>query len=249
MNNLTIIKGLPEDSLAYLISIIPVIVYVIKLMIDNWGMTELEKLRMSNFKKFQIALTKYIFIAITFVAVMYLLLIFSSQFDEIEGNLIYGMLAFFFIIFIIIIFTMEKIIKFFAQILSFKYEYHIVDDQGVPIYRIIKLSGNNLLLVEFDGIEEFLDSKINRRYKRIRVKNRFLEKFYGSKNSKYVIWGLIFINFASFIPIFLTADWWQFGFYLVFIMSLLLALILSLNYIENKWFKKNLKEDVNYTTE
>lgn len=231
---------MPEGLVAYLITSIPVIGYAIKLLIDNFGITELEKLRLSNFKKFQIALTKYIFIGITFVAVVYLLLTFSEQFKGIKGNLLYGMLAFFFIIFIVTIFTVEKIIRFVAEILSFRYEYHIVNDQGVPVYRIIKLSGNNSLLVESDGIEEFLDSKENRRYKKVRIKNKILEDFYRSKKSENCIIGFAILSIGSLVPVFFTHGWWQFSLYTIFIMALLLTLILFLNYIVNKRFNESL---------
>lgn len=237
---LTILKNLLEGSIAYLITLIPVLMYVIKLTIDNWGITELEKLRLSNIKKFQIALTKYVFIGIAFVATMFILLVYSEQLNDIKGNLIYGMLAFFFIIFIVIIFATERIIKFLAEILSFKYEYHIVNDQGIPVYRIIKLSGNNSLLVESDGIEEFLDSKVNRRYKKIRIKNNILEKFYSSEKPKGFIYGFAILSIVALALLFITNGWWQFSIYMIFIITMILTLVLTLNYIENKKYNESL---------
>ena len=237
---MTIFKNLPESSIAYLITFIPVIVYVIKLVIDNWGITDLEKLRLSNIKKFQIAFTKYIFIGITFVATMFIMLVLSDQFNEIEGNLIYGMLAVFFIIFIVATFIAEKIITFVASLLSFRYEYHIVNDQGESVYRIIKLSANNSLLVEWDGIEEFLDSKLNRRYKKIRIKDNTLEEFYGSKKSGIFIIGLSILSFGIFLLMVFTIDWWQFSFFLAFIIALVFTLILLLN--KNEYKKNNISE-------
>ena len=127
--------------------------------------------------------------------------------------MIYGMLAFFFIIFIVTISTTEKIIKFLAKILSFRYEYHIVNNQGEPVFRIIKLSGNNTLLVESDGNEEFLDNKENRRYKKVRIKNKTLEKFYRSKKSKNLIIGLAILIIVSLAPVFFSTGWWQFSLY------------------------------------
>lgn len=166
--------------------------FVIKLVIDNWGITDLEKLRLSNIKKFQIAFTKYIFIGITFVATMFIMLVLSDQFNEIEGNLIYGMLAVFFIIFIVATFIAEKIITFVASLLSFRYEYHIVNDQGESVYRIIKLSANNSLLVEWDGIEEFLDSKLNRRYKKFGLKIILLKNFMPVKSREFLLLDFLF---------------------------------------------------------
>lgn len=240
MKYLAIFKVLNEGLIAYFITSIPVIVYAIKLLVDSWGITELEKLRLSNFKKFQIAITKYILIGITFIAIVYLLLIFSEEFKDIKGNLLYGLLAFFFIIFIVTIFAVEKIVRFVAEILSFRYEYHIVNDQGLSVYRIIKLSGNNSLLVESDGIEEFLDSKENRRYKKIRIRNKALEKFYSSKISRNFIFGFAILSIVTFIIVFVTTGWWQFIFYMVFIVSLLLSLILLLNKVENKKYNERL---------
>lgn len=242
---MTILKNLLEGSIAYLITFIPVLMYVIKLTIDNWGITELEKLRLSNIKKFQIALTKYIFIGLAFVATMFILLVYSEQLNDIKGNLIYGMLAFFFVIFIVIIFAAERVIKFLADILSFRYEYHIVNEQGIPVYRIIKLSSNNSLLVESDGIEEFLDSKVNRRYKKIRIKNNILEKFYGSKQPKRFMYGLAILSIVALVLLFFTNGWWQFSIYIVFIIAMILTLVLILNYIENKKYNEGLQANSN----
>ncbi|MDJ0333017.1 hypothetical protein [Planococcus sp. S3-L1] len=246
---MTIINSLSDGFLAYLITIIPVIVYVVKLTIDNWGITELEKLRMSNFKKFQIAITKYIFTAIAFVAVVFLFLTYFNQMDDIKGNLVYGLLAFLFVIFIITIFILENLMKFIARKLSFKYEYHIVDDQGEPTYRIIKVSGNNSLLVESDGIEEFLDNQINRRYKRIRIKEKKLEEFYRGEKSKWVRMGLPIFSFLVLVSLFFTTELWQFSLYVIFIVSVLVSLILWLNYAEDKKYNEELSENRDDTTE
>lgn len=232
-------ENFPENFATYVLALMPIIAYVIKLTIDNWGITELEKLRLSNFKKFQIALTKYLFIGIFFVASMYLLMLASDGFSNVNGKLFYGVLAFGFIIFIAFLFLAEKFIDYISGVLSFKYDYHIVNHNGESLYRIIKLSSNNLLLVESNGIEEFIDAKGNYKYKRIRKGNDFLNRVYNSDKTKYVIIVLVLLSIGLIINVFLTTSWMQFFLYFAFMLIMMITLLILLNYLENKKFNEN----------
>lgn len=79
-----------------------------------------------------------------------------------------GFLILAFLIFTLVIFLTEKVLNFINYLLSFQDDYYIVDNNGNPLYRIIKISSNNNLLVESNGIEEFIDAMEHRRYKRVR---------------------------------------------------------------------------------
>ncbi len=235
---------IPEGWKGVIISLIPFIVYILKLIIDNWGITELEKLRLSNFKKFQIAITKYAVISLAFVFTLYLFIKFSDNFTEIEDNnaIIIGLIICF-SFFLLSIFLAEQIIRFISLTLSFQYDYHIVNDKGEPIFRILKLSSNNLLLVERDEIVEFIDARENRRYKRIRRDNKLLKKIYNYTHIRYIIIGLCVLSLFGGIGALLTEAWIQFVLYIIFIFTMMINIIFIFNYLENKRFNRELRNE------
>lgn len=233
---MTILKNIPIDNITtYIVALIPIIIYVVKLTINNWGITDLEKIYLSNFKKFQITITKYLIWNLVFTTTLFILIMLSDSLKELKtGNLVYGVLIFCSLIFSISMFLLEKFIDLIGMILSVKYDYYIVNDSGEPIYRIIKMSNNNLLLVESNGIEEFIDPKEKRKYKRIRRNSVFYKKIYSSNKMKYWIIVLITISLISFIFIFLSKDWKQFWSFLVWIITMIISLTLTLNYWDNR---------------
>lgn len=242
-SNLDLINQLTDNILGnlktYLFPIIPFLIVTIKITIDNWGLTELEKLKLSNFKKFQIVITKYIFFSVVFIALMALALYTLNVNDE---KVFLVTLAISLFLFIALVFIMEGIIKLITILLSFKYNYYIVNELGEPIYRIIKLSNNNLLFVEFvesDGILEFIDAKINRRYKKIYGKNEKLRKFYNSDKIKKLIFGIpIILSILLLILLNITILWVQFAIYIILLILLIIFLNLVFNYLDNKKFNK-----------
>ncbi|MET4563518.1 low affinity Fe/Cu permease [Lysinibacillus parviboronicapiens] len=228
----------------YLLSLIPVIIYVVKTTIDNYGITELEKLRLSNLKKFSISLLKYVAFSLVFLVFIYLVIIFAKiPFEFDDERAIYVLLAIYFITFIGAMFLFEKIISFIATILTFQYDYYIVDQNGDPLCKIIKLSSNNTLLVESDGIEEFLDVKENRRYKKIRRNNYLLSKMYNSKKMPYVLKGLPALCIVLVVSLFFTRTWFQFCLYLTLIFNVLISLVLTLNFLEYKRYIKEQEQE------
>lgn len=224
----------------YLLSLIPVIIYVVKTTIDNYGITELEKLRLSNLKKFSISLLKYFAFSFVFLAFIYLVIVFAKiPFEFDDERAIYVLLTIYFITVIGSMFLFEKIISFIATALTFQYDYYIVDQNGEPLYKIIKLSSNNTLLVESEGIEEFIDVKGNRRYKKIRRNNYLLSKMYNSKKMPYVLKGLPVLYIVLVVSLIFTKSWIQFCLYLTLIFTVLISLVLTLNFFE---YKRNIKE-------
>lgn len=239
-SNLDLINQLTDNILGnlktYLFPIIPFLIVTIKITIDNWGLTELEKLKLSNFKKFQIVITKYIFFSVVFIALMALALYTLNVNDE---KVFLVTLAISLILFITLVFIMEGIIKLITILLSFKYNYYIVNELGEPIYRIIKLSNNNLLFVESDGILEFIDAKINRRYKKIYGENEKLRKFYNGNIIKSLIFGIpIILSILLLMLLNVTILWIQFAIYITLLISLIIFLNLVFNYLDNKKFNK-----------
>ncbi len=229
----------------YLLSLVPVIIYVVKTTIDNYGITELEKLRLSNLKKFSILSLKYLTFSLVLLAFAYLFIIFAKiPFEFDDEREIYVILAIYFITFIGAMFLFEKIISFIATVLTFQYDYYIVNQNGDPLYKIIKLSSNNTLLVESDGIEEFLDVKESRRYKKIRSNNYLLSKMYNSKKMPYVLKCLPALCIGLVVSLFFTRTWIQFCLYLTLIFAVLISLVLTLNFFEYKKYIKEQEEQM-----
>lgn len=237
-NALNLIDQLLKGSLVYIATFIPLVVYTIKLTIDNWGITDLEKIILSNFKKFQIGITKYIFIGISFVVLMYIVIIVSDIHTEINDRVIWGILAVCFVFFIAGMFLFNVIVKFINNLLSFQYDYFIVNEANEPVFRIIKLSSNKSLLVESKGIEEFIQVENNIRYKKVRNPNEKLSKIYNSDkiNIFFIISGIVWI--CLLISVFFTKSWLQFCLYLLFILIMLIFLIVLSNFIDNKRYNK-----------
>gem|GEM_PF-5630614 len=114
-----VIEQFAKSYIPYLIPVITMIVYVAKLTIDNWKLTEIEMLRMSNFKKFQIGLTKYTLLGISSFLIMYLYFVFNNS-TIINNQQLLSTLIALSIIFMITIYITGKIVNFLEEILSFK---------------------------------------------------------------------------------------------------------------------------------
>ena len=233
---MTIIENVPNSLLPYLVGLIPMIAYLIKVTIDNWGATDLEKIRMSNLKKFQISFTKYAALGLFFLAISYLIVISSNKFtgENMKNSSVYAIVIICSIIFSASMFLFEKLLGFIGKILIFQYDYYIVDKDGNLMYRIIKPSINNTLLVEASGIQEFIDANEKLRYKIMRRENKALLKFYNSKWTFCLICSLVVTDVVLITLVFLTSSWWQFVFYLIFIIICIITMILLMNYVLNK---------------
>ena len=153
------------------------------------------------------------------------------------------MLFIYFVVSSAALFLFEKIMNFISTILTFQYDYYIVDQNGNPQYKIIKMSSNRTLLVESEGIEEFLDVRENRRYKKIRRSNYMLSKMYSSEKMPYFLKSLPILCIALIVSLFFTKSWIQFCLYLTFIFTVLISLVLTLNFLENKRYFIEAKQD------
>lgn len=232
---MTIIENFPSSLLPYLVGTIPVIAYLLRLTIDNWGATELEKIRMSNLKKFQIFFTKHAALFLFFLAISYLIVTSSNEFTgKDKANTVYVIVIICTIIFSASMFLFEKFLTFIGNVLIFQYDYYIVDQEGNLKFRIIKPSSDNTLLVEDNGIEEFIDAKEKLRYKRILRENKALLNFYNSKWILYLIVSLVVIDIGLLVGLILASSWIRFVFYVIFLFISLISLIIFLNYILNK---------------
>lgn len=235
-----------NNIIAYLAGLIPVGAYLLKLFIDNWKATDLEKIMMSNFKKFQLSITKYLLIGLAFVAFFYtyLTIVPPTEMKDME--------SFILIIFLIVIFTfaitafflLDQFIVFLFNTLSFKFDYYVVNDENEAVFRVIKLSDKNHLLVESDGIEEFIENPKTKRYKKERKENDTLNKLYKG-NKMYIILPLISLMCLSLIIwIFKTTSWKQFILYLLLVLLLFSFLVLLFNFIfERKANKQQEQEE------
>lgn len=235
---MNLIHQFHTGSLTYIGSIIPLVIYALKLIIDNWGVTDLEKITLSNFKKFQIGITKYFFIGSLFAVLMYIVIIVSEIHTELSEREVLGILAACFIFVITGMYLFNVIVKFISDVLSFKYNYYIVDEADKPVFRIIKLSSNKSLLVESNGIEQFIQIENSIRYKKVRDKNEKRSKIYNSDkiNIFFIVSGIV--SSCLLISVFFTESWLQFCLYLLFILITIILLIVLSNFVDNKRYNK-----------
>lgn len=233
-NRVVFLENFLTSLVPYVITVIPIIVYVIKLTIDNWKLTDLEKIRMSNFKKFQIALTKYVLIGIISFVILFFVFLFKNPSNLVININVLMTLVILSIILVFCIIVAEKVIDFFSRILSFKYDYHIVNEDGDSLYRIIKVNSNGDLLVESNDILEFIDSKQNLKYKSFRRDMPYLSKLYRSKWTKGIIKGITILCIVLLISLFITNSWVRYMIYFSFIFFTLILLIIMVNYLDEK---------------
>lgn len=222
-------KGMP---LLIKASIFPSIVYLFKQAIENRGITELEKILMSNFKKFQISLAKYSLLGIGLGYIYYLLLtsLPKEQLD-VEKDFLDAVLLIALVSTLAVIFSLEVLIRGLFGTLSYKFDYYIVDEENKAVSRVIKLSDKKTLLVDSNGVEEFIDDFKKRKYKRIKRESEFLDNLYGYRKIKFILYGVIpaislILGFLTYV----TEFWVQFIFYLAFLLLLMIGIILLGNF-------------------
>lgn len=222
--------------------------YLLRLFIDNLKATELEKIMMTNFKRFQIELTKYILIGAGTGTISYIYLSNFTNFKdkgftditELEKMLI---LIVIFSIAVSGVFVTERLAAMFFNLLSHRYVYYIVDDQNKPVSRVIKLSNKNQLLVDSDGVKEFIEHPMKKRYKEVRLESDFLSKLYGSRIIYVVLPCVFLVCIALLLAGFKTNSWIQFFLYLLFICSLLLFIALLFNFIFERKANKQQEQE------
>ncbi|WP_060210300.1 hypothetical protein [Sporosarcina koreensis] len=225
---LEIIEKLPGSTSYYTAALFPLIAYFVKIAIDNYESTELERLLMSNFKKFQIALSKYFFIGLAFIAIFNLILKNQNIISIKNSEVFYVVWLACFIITIAIIFLLEIFINFIFSLFNIKYDYYIVNENNEDAYRVIKLSGKHIL-AESEGIYMFIDNFKQRRYRKVAVSNAFLESIYTYRYLNQILWAMIIFDLISLIFVFFSSGIMQAIFYIVFVILLLVFLVILTN--------------------
>ncbi len=147
-----LIENIPNSTYAATVS--SFIIYAAKMTINNWGLTELERLRLNNFKKFLILVTKYSFVSMIFAVIVLFIL---AKSDTKSATVILLTTIFCFVAFLITMLIAERVFKFISSVLSFKYDYYAIDESENLLYRIVKLSSNNKFQIESKGIEGFIE--------------------------------------------------------------------------------------------
>lgn len=226
---LNFVENIPDITTFYKTAIIPIVAYFTKLAIDNYELSGLEKKLMSNFKKVQIALSKYLFIGVAFLAIFNLILKNQNIISIKNSEVIYVVWLACFIITIAIIFLLEMFINFIFSLFNIKYDYYIVNENNENVYRVIKLSDNNHILVESEEIYEFINNFKQRRYRKVAVNDSFLESVYNYNYLNQILGVMICIAIISLILVSFSSGITQFIFYIIFVILLFVFLVLFTN--------------------
>lgn len=240
MGFLDSIIGIP----AYIFAILGSLLSFSKVIIDNWKSTELEKIMMSNFKRFQIFLSKCLLIVITFSLLFFLLLINQLDFKSSNysnADILLVVMLITLISTLIVYMLMDIFVNLLFNVFSFKFNYYIVDEQEEILFRVIKLSEKDCLLVEKDGVEEFVFDIKRKRYKKIRENNRKIIRIYESTKMPKILILLSIVILIVLVGVFLTNSylWLQFALYITFLLLLIIFLSLLFNFMLYKKDKRN----------
>ncbi|WP_346216436.1 hypothetical protein NSQ14_12650 [Caldifermentibacillus hisashii] len=212
----------------------------IKVLVDNWNSTDLERKLMSNFKKFQIGLAKYILVGVSFVAYFYLIVLpLSLDSSKVADVPLVRFLSMLFIIFASLYFLLEKLFFFAINIFKFKFDYYIVNEDNEPDLLVIKSSAKNLLLVKSkENIEEFIDNPKSKRYKKVRREKVWLSNFYQGRIVKVSLFLFFILSVISFIVFLNIHSSLQFIFYLFSVLFLVLFIVILIDFKSEKKFQK-----------
>ncbi|GEM_PF-6575568 len=203
---------------SYVLSVIPVAGLVVKTAVDNWELTDLEKKIMNNYKKFQIFATKNILLGLVCGIIATLLIIF---FGKINKTFSYEILLLVNVVLAVILATgCDWVFRKIVYTFTLKFDYYIVDENENEIYRVLKLSGKDTLLVEKGKTSEFVSNVKGKRYLKKFKENKQLKDFYNGKLGKWLIIVSLTIFIASGWAIFNTSKFLQLILYLIFLLSL-----------------------------
>lgn len=128
---------------------VPIIIIFLKLVLDTVGMFTVEKITLTNFKKFTIYLSQILFLTIVCQLILWIFQVPLEIEDPIVNPIIISLLGLFFI------FSMAFLtVGLLAKILSIKISFYILDDLTNDKWIIKRMIWNNKLLLS-NGINKF----------------------------------------------------------------------------------------------
>lgn len=213
---------------------IPLVIYILKLVIDHWNLTDLEKFLLSNYKKFQLTFIKICSWGIFFIFCLLLGIALDIEGFlklEIPENQVIPVFLTIFIVMFILSGIFNGIIHIVDRILSLKNYFTIVDENGQELFKVIKITSGNRLLVEDKNIYTTLENYLDLRYKKNHPYNEHPHPLYShSKLTKIIMISLFIISI-----ILLALSYYLFAGIIQFLMFsigtlLFLIMILLLNY-------------------
>lgn len=221
---------------------IPIIIYFIKLVIDHWNLTDLERFFLSKYKKFQLSLIKMCSWGLFFIGCLVLGIVF-----DIEGFLEIGIhedqiFPVFIAIFVLMFFLsgiFNGIMHLIDKALGLKHYFIIVDDNGRELYKAIKITTHNRLLVEQNNIYTTIENYLDLNYIKKHPYSETPHRLYSNEKLITVTLRTLFIT--NILLLILTC--FVTGLFLTLVGALisLLMLILILLYYYSIEYKELLK--------
>lgn len=184
---------------------VPVIIFFLKLVLDTVGMSTVEKVTLTNFKKFTIYLSHIL----TLTLISQIALFFFEVPVEISSSAIDPLIINLIALFIIISLAFLSV-GLLAKLLSIKISFYITDEQTKDKWFIRRMIANNKLLLskdmnsfKFIDLDAMNDREIFRVYEKEKV---VLGQKFINKHIK-----IFQIGLAIILMITSVAGWWLSG--------------------------------------
>lgn len=151
------------SNISSIIAIASIVVFFLRILLDTFGMFDVEKIVMTNFMKFTIYVSHILLFSFCFFA----LLVISGDLEEATNPKIYLIISF------VIVFLLYSAVRILMYFLSIKTIFYVLDENTKERWFIKKMIGSNKLLLyrdsnrfKFHSIDNMDDKVIYRIYKK-----------------------------------------------------------------------------------
>ena len=229
-----------QDKL-YLTFILGLIYFAVRIFINHFTTTSLERRLMTPMEKFNNNLS--ISLVVTFIVSAFLGIMVFLDMEEYKdiiekNNLSDGWVITIIIFFAVIICIITLVFYFLLKVLewsiSLNYKYYLVDKNN--LFEIIRTNSKGILLVKDKDELFFISNPLEQRYKKIINSGNKKKEFY--KNLKFtnpVIITLVKLLIVLTVCIFfINGDIWKFFLFVICVLIALSLLIIWVQYMEYK---------------
>lgn len=215
-----------------IVSLLPIFIYLIKLFIDNINTRGVEKLLMTNSKKFFIQISNVSFLTFVFALIIGIMVISSENIPIKDAK----ELGIFIIVClgytVLIVLPLYMITVFLLNIFSFKTRYYIFLKNNKKWYISRRLNKDTLLICDEYNNYKFLKQSINdfTFYSIVQAKSDNMIKWYtriSTKKTKWISLGSIATAYVIFFAINLNYNF-EFRFKVAYFIIICLLIIAAM---------------------
>ena len=223
-----IIKGLIGNS--YLLAVITWVLFVIKIAINYWNTTEIERKLMTDLKRINGSISKFVVSSLLIIIISFIYIVINQKkYPEIDFN---SENIFLIIVAVTVIFLLGGLVINFLvfcldKAISIKYDYFILLSNS-DRWKVIRMTDKSTLLIQKgDDETRLIKDWIDKSFVRVINKETWMYKLCGNKKKiKNVIKALSLMSTVLFIlSIFLVSPWSLLCFFITMIVFLALIIV------------------------